>query len=140
MHFRMRKAGYRFFYDPTIISYRKTRSSLKKLIKQKYLNGYWIGRTLRIEPRCFSPYHFVPFLFVLAIIISSLLYVLGNPLLTMLLWGAYIAVNVFISIATIILSVNRNITYLLLPVLFLMLHLSYGIGTLNGIFNSFCIN
>ena len=46
MHYRMRKAGYRFYYDPEIVSYRKTRADLKSLAKQKYLNGYWIGRTL----------------------------------------------------------------------------------------------
>ena len=40
MHYRMRVAGYKFYYDPSIVSWRRTRPTIGGLIKQKMLNGY----------------------------------------------------------------------------------------------------
>ena len=71
IHYRMRKAGYKLCFDPDIISYQYTRSSLKAMLKQKYANGYWIGKTSKVCPKCLSIYHFVPFAFVSAIIASG---------------------------------------------------------------------
>ena len=73
MHYRMRKAGYRICFNPNIISYQHTRNSLKKMINQKYSNGYWIGLTMGINPKCFSIYHFIPLMFILAIIFTTIL-------------------------------------------------------------------
>ena len=42
-----------------------------KMMKQKYANGYWIGLTSGVCPKCLSLYHFVPFAFVSAIIASG---------------------------------------------------------------------
>ena len=73
MHYRMRKVGYKICFNPNIISYQHTRNSLGKMLKQKYLNGYWIGLTTGICPKCFSTYHFIPGLFILGILITSIL-------------------------------------------------------------------
>lgn len=67
MHYRMRKAGYKFYFSPEIISYHAARSTMRGQLKQKWGNGYWIGRTMRIQPRCFAPRHLVPAAFVLAL-------------------------------------------------------------------------
>ena len=77
MHYRMRTAGYKFYFNPNIISYRFSRNSLYRLIKQKFLNGYWIGLTMGICPACFSLFHFVPFLFIISIIFCTILYLCG---------------------------------------------------------------
>ena len=133
MHYRMRKAGFRFYYDPEIISYRKTRSSLKKLLKQKYLNGYWIGRTLGTEPRCFSPYHFAPLAFVFSIVVSAVLLAFGVKWPASLLWGLYALVNLVMTIGSAVSCEQRNLSFLCLPIIFLMLHVWYGVGTIVGI-------
>ena len=67
MHYRMRKAGYRFYFSPDIVSWHAARKTLRGQLSQKWGNGYWIGRTMRIQPRCFAPRHLVPALFVLAL-------------------------------------------------------------------------
>ena len=59
MHYRILKAGYKICYNPKIISYQHTRNTWRGMIKQNYGNGYWIGLTVGICPRCFSIYHFV---------------------------------------------------------------------------------
>ena len=56
IHYRMRKAGFKLRFCPDIISYQHTRSSLPKMLKQKYANGYWIGKTSKVCPGCLSIY------------------------------------------------------------------------------------
>lgn len=150
IHYRMREAGFKLCFDPQIISYQHIRSSLKKMLKQKYSNGYWIALTTGVCPQCLSLYHFVPFLFVMAIILSSvMLCVLGMfensvatvlfnivKVLTSLMWSMYGILAVVMAILAELTAQKkqRNITGILLPVLFLLLHLSYGIGTVVGFF------
>ncbi len=131
MTYRMRQAGVKLCYSPDIVFYQHTRSTLSKMLKQKYLNGYWIGKTLGVSPKCFSIFHFVPFLFVIGIILTSLLSVFGYPFLSILMWSMYAAL---VFVITAIETVKKpRITNILLPFIFLFLHLSYGVGTLLGI-------
>lgn len=134
IHYRMRKAGYQLCFDPDIISYQHIRSSLSKMLKQKYANGYWIGLTTSVCPKCLSIYHFVPFAFVLAIILSSVACILtGSRIIygfTGLMWGLYWLLAVVMAVLAVIGAGNkRNWTCITLPILFFLLHISYGIGT-----------
>lgn len=133
MHYRMKQAGYKFYYDPEIVSYRETRATLSKLLKQKYLNGYWIGRTLGIEPRCFSLYHFVPFAFVCAVIFSTILALFGITWPAIILWSAYGVANIAMTIMAVVGCKHCNVCFACLPALFLLLHVWYGVGTIVGI-------
>lgn len=96
LHYRMRKAGYKFCYSPEIVSYQHVRSSLKKMLKQKFLNGYWIGLTLGVCPRCLSLYHFVPASFVLALIVCSIIS-LYTPFFILLLLALYFSFAILMS-------------------------------------------
>ncbi len=132
LHYRMRKAGYRFCFDPSIVSYQHTRSTLPKMLKQKFQNGYWIGLTVFVCPGCLSLFHFVPFAFVLAILLTTVLAFVWSAIPALLLWGAYLFANLAMSMLTIA-QKKTGLTNLALPVLFLLLHLSYGVGTFCGI-------
>ncbi len=142
MHYRMRQAGYRFCYDATITSNQYIRSSLRKMLRQKYSNGYWIGVTSKVCPKCLSLYHFVPFAFVVAIILTALGCLIFRAgwiyFLTALMWGLYGLAAVIMSIAGVCSAQKekRSAYCLLLPVLFLLLHVSYGAGTLTGLFKN----
>lgn len=132
MHYRIRKAGYKLCFDSDIISYQHTRTTLLKMLKQKYGNGYWIGKTSKICPQCLSIFHFVPFAFVLAIIISTILWGVGIKFISIILWSTYWFVAILISLLSIL--KEEFSTYLFtLPILFFLLHLSYGVGTIVGI-------
>ncbi len=131
MTYRIRQAGFKLCYCPDIVFYQHTRNTLTKMLRQKYLNGYWIGKTIGVSPKCFSVFHFVPLLFVLGIIFTTLLALCGYPLLSFIMWGAYMLLILSISIIE---TVKKpRITNLTLPVIFLLLHLSYGLGTLLGL-------
>lgn len=133
MHYRMRKAGYKFYYTPQIISYRETRPTFKKLLRQKFLNGYWIGLTTRICPKCFSIYHFVPLAFVIGIIITTGLLFGGCWKLAALMWLIYGVFDLGMSITSYVTDPDRSVYCLFLPALFLLLHVSYGVGILKGL-------
>lgn len=138
MHYRMKKAGYKFLLSPEIITYRYARSTLKDMIKQKYGNGKWIGITTKYCPKCFSLYHFVPLCFVLSIIISVILSVGGLYIPLFLILGLYELFNL-VNLVLIIIQYRFNIQYLLLPFIFLLLHCSYGWGTIVGLIKSLFI-
>lgn len=132
MHYRICKEGYKICYRPDIISYQHIRSTWRGMIRQKYGNGYWIGLTLGICPYCFSMYHFVPLCFVLAIIISSIMAFTGMVLPLLIIAGIYAIANLLMSIIAVT-KEKKYWQYILLPFIFLSLHISYGVGTLVGI-------
>ncbi len=132
IHHRMQQAGFKLCFNPEIISYQHTRNSLKGMIKQKFGNGKWIGLTLSVSPKCLSYYHFVPFLFVMGIIFCSIFACFGYPLLLEILLLLY---SMFDFVNTVSCFTMREIHfhYFLLPFLFPIMHIAYGVGTLVGI-------
>lgn len=147
IHYRMREAGYKLCFDPEIVSWQYIRGSLSKMLKQKFANGYWIGLTTGVCPKCLSLYHFVPFAFVLTIIVSTILCVAlgisggfstlaGHIIagLARLFWAVYWSLAIIMAMLAVIGAdkIRRNESNVLLPVLFFLLHVSYGLGTLVG--------
>ena len=106
---------------------------IERMLKQKYANGDWIGRTLKICPGCLSLYHFVPAAFVLGIVVTTVLALFGFWQLSALMWGLY---ALFALVNTVLSGISEGFTayYILMPVLFLLLHVSYGVGTWAGLF------
>ncbi len=132
MHYRMKEAGYKFLLSPDVLSYHCARNTFKGMLKQKYGNGKWIGITMYYCPKCFSLYHFVPLFFVLAIIVCTIIAILGFPILLYLLAGLYLLFNIA-NLIIIIINNGFHIEYLLLPFIFFILHVAYGVGTIVGL-------
>ncbi|MCH5201774.1 MAG: glycosyltransferase family 2 protein [Oscillospiraceae bacterium] len=132
IHYRIRQAGYKLCCCPDIISYQMTRNTLKDMIRQKYGNGKWIGLTLGVCKECLSYFHFVPFLFVMAVLGSVLLSFLGLPIFLIALGCVY---GIFDIVNTATCFITRKVYphFLLLPLLFPLLHIVYGVGTIVGL-------
>lgn len=135
LHYRIRQHGYRLCMSPDIISYQYIRPTLGKMCKQKAGNGYWIGLTSGVCPGCLSLYHFVPCAFVLGIVLTTLLAFLHLPFLAVLMWSAYAFLAIAMTVLAIVSQRNEKFSFLwlLLPFLFLLLHISYGAGTWAGL-------
>ena len=133
MHYRMHKAGYRFRFSPSICSYHAARATLRGQLRQKWGNGYWIGRTMRIQPRCFAPRHLVPAAFVLALLAGLLLLPLcAYPLIALLC--AYLVCDLYFSVrGAMAQDTGRMLALVTLPFLFFAVHIVYGVGTLAGL-------
>ena len=135
LHYRIRKNGYKIRYSNDILSYQYTRPTLKRMLKQKYSNGYWIGKVSHIYPKAFSIFHFVPLAFVLAIIFSLCMIPITS-ILIVLLSSIYFLFTILITIMTII-NNKFNITILLMPIILFLIHVYYGVGTLVGLIKGF---
>lgn len=131
-NFRIRKMGGRILLSPTIRSRYYSRSTLRSLWRQYYQYGYWKVRVLQLHPKQMSGRQFVPFAFVVSLIALAILGVFTALGLWALLGvvALYMAANLFAALAT----AKREIS--LIPVLslsYLILHISYGLGSLVGI-------
>lgn len=135
IHCRMRKAGFKFFFNPSIKSFHTPRSTLYDILKQKYNNGFWIGLIIGIQPRCFGMRHFVSALFVLALIILLGLGISG-------MWFSVISLGILYGIMAFIFAMEamlkaqtgiKKTLCIVLPFVFLSMHVVYGIGTLVGL-------
>ena len=135
LHYRIRKNGYKIRYSNDILSYQYTRPTLKRMLKQKYSNGYWIGKVSHVYPKAFSIFHFVPLAFVLAIIFSLCMIPITS-IFIILLSSVYFLFTILITIMTII-NNKFNITILLIPIILFLIHVYYGVGTLVGLIKGF---
>ena len=131
IHYRMRKAGFKLCFDPEIISYQHIRPDLGKMLKQKYANGYWIGLTTGVWAPCLSLYHFVPFAFVLGIIATTIFGIFVHPFPAVLMWSLYWLLAIVMAVVS-VRGQKKDIRQIALPVLFFLLHISYGVGTCFG--------
>lgn len=131
-HYRIRQNGFKLCMVPGIVSYQRIRPSLRKMCRQKYGNGYWVGRTAGICPGCLSLYHFVPFAFVLGIVATTVFGLLVHPFPAILMWSLYWLLAVVMAVAA-VKGQKKNIRQITLPVLFFLLHISYGVGTCLGL-------
>ena len=135
LHYRIRKNGYKIRYSNDILSHQYTRPTLKRMLKQKYSNGYWIGKVSHVYPKAFSIFHFVPLAFVLAIIFSLCMIPITS-IFIILLSSVYFLFTILITIMTII-NNKFNITILLMPIILFLIHVYYGVGTLVGLIKGF---
>ncbi len=140
MHYRIRQAGYKICQSDEIISYQHIRNTLGGMIKQKFGNGKWIGLTLGVCYQCLSSFHFVPFLFVFTLLCSIAVAVAGDifglaemKLPFIVLISAYALADLLMTALAVITAKKKHIIQICLPIVFFILHISYGVGTLVGL-------
>ena len=133
-NYRIRESGGKILLAEDVKSEYYSRGSLKKLWKQYFQYGFWKVRVLQKHPRQMSLRQFVPLAFVLALILTILLSLLapwGWKALPALV-GAYLLANLSVSVVT---ASGQGVKKLLhLPLAFAIIHLSYGLGFLLGLF------
>ncbi len=132
-NYRLRKLGGRILLSPAIRSRYYSRTSLRSLWRQYYQYGYWKVRVLQKHPLQMSWRQFVPPLFVAALVlfaVAALFSSAGRGLFG-LVASSYLLAN----LAASLLVAGRNSWKALprLPVIFAILHLSYGLGFLVGL-------
>lgn len=130
---RLQKAGGKIFMTPEIQSYYYCRAGLGGLWQQNFQNGQWNIYTVALAGWSLSWRHFVPLGFVTGLVGSGLL-TLEFPTFGWL-FGAIIVVYLVSAVAASLgSSKGRHANArALLPLVFLVLHLSYGLGSLWGI-------
>jgi len=138
---KLRARGYKLYVtDRTACEYFVS-SSLSSLAKYTFKNGYWNIISLRMNPGSMAVRHFVPGAFVVALFLSLMASMLSlsakgdaglwlrSPLflLTAVYGIGSIAAACGVSLR------EKSTEPLLLPIVFLLLHISYGGGTLSAL-------
>jgi succinoglycan biosynthesis protein ExoA len=137
-NYRIRESHGKILLADDVRSTYFSRASLKGLWKQYFQYGYWKVRVLQKHPRQMSPRQFAPPLFVLGLLASAILALpsILRPLsvlrpLSLIIPLLYLLANLLGSLYT---AARRGWQYLpYLPVIFAILHLSYGLGFLVGL-------
>ena len=142
-NFRIIQNKKKIWLDPSIKSKYFARSSLFKLAIQYFQYGFYKVRVIQKRKGIASWRHLIPSTFVLAIIGFTLLFLLNiSKVPIFLLLSAYFFANIFSTIFIIfanirftLISIFKNVFCLpiLIPITFIIIHLSYGIGFLLGL-------
>lgn len=130
---RIRKAGYKVYFDPEIESTYFARPTFKTSCKQMFANGESIGHLFYVDRDSIGIRHLVPLLFVLGIVLGIIASFIYRPFAYLLLAGLllYFICDLIASIAA---SKKHGWKYCLpLFVLFFSVHVSYGAGTIKGL-------
>lgn len=134
LNYRIRKNGGKIYLNSDIRLYYNCKNKIKDILKQSYGNGKWNVITMKLCPGSMGVRHFIPLLFLLSLLIM--------PILTefiSLIKVAFILELVLYLLLDIAFSIKndeksyRNHFWCKL-VLFPMFHISYGLGSLIGLF------
>lgn len=131
---RIRKSGYKIYFDPQIVCRYYSRDTLKKNLSQMCANGKSIGRLFYIDRTAVGIRHLVPFIFVGSIVLGAILSFINKFFLVLFLSGlaTYFVCDLC---ASIVAAKNYGWRFLFpLFFLFFAVHISYGCGTIVGLF------
>jgi len=132
---RVAAAGFNIWLDPTFSCTYFSRTTFSKLAQNNYKNGYWNILAVKITRnfKSLSIRHFVPMIFLLSLIFLSVGSVVFGPWCVILL-----ASDIFVYLLALVAlgrpSSDGN-NPLLVIIAFFVLHLSYGLGSVMGIFS-----
>jgi glycosyltransferase involved in cell wall biosynthesis len=129
---RLKKAGGKILLVPNIKSYYYARSIFRELFISNFQNGLWVIYSTKFVRNAFSWRHLIPLVFVVSLIGSLAMSLINNLFLISwrLILGIYVLVNLSFSFNL----KKRFLESLLLVIAFFVLHFSYGLGSLVGIF------
>lgn len=133
-NYRLRKLGFKLLLSPDIRSVYYSRGSLRSLWRQYYQYGVYKVRVLQKHPAQMQARQFVPVLFVIGLF-GGIPLTLFSPLFGGI-WlsaiGLYFLLDLVISV-----QLGRRAGWEMfryLPLIFPILHVSYGLGFIRGLF------
>ncbi len=130
---RMIEKGKKIYLIPTAKSTYFARETYKDLALNNFGNGFWIMPTVYITKKIssLSLRHFIPLIFLLSLILPLIL-ITVEPLIGLISLLSFTAYTIVLSVISF--RINDNATsFINIFLAFLVLHLSYGFGSLIGI-------
>jgi glycosyltransferase involved in cell wall biosynthesis len=137
LNLRLKRAGGKIILFPDIQLTYYARSTLKELWKNNFGNGFWIIYGTKFSKIPFSTRHLIPLLFVSSLIVTGILSFFLYPffLLFIAIVALYTLTNILFSIR-ISTKINNWRAFFISFFTFFVLHVSYGVGSLKGVFSS----
>ena len=131
---RILRGGGKIFIVPDTYCTYLARETFKGLAKNNYGNGKWNILTVHYtkQVNSLSIRHFIPLAFVLSLILPVIASIFYLPLIALVALSL-IAYVLLLGLISIKLSFSKKLNFFYLLASFLVLHLSYGWGSLVGI-------
>ena len=131
MNYRIRKNGGKIYMAEDIHLAYYCRDSIKGIVDMAVKNGKWNVITSRLCPGAMGIRHFIPFMFLLSLIILPIMSVIVPIIGWILIVELFVYFLLDLLFST---KAARKISYLpLLFILFPLFHISYGFGSMIGL-------
>ena len=131
---RIRRGGGKIFLVPDISSTYYARETYSGIAKNNFQTGYWnlltVYLTKRLDSLSFR--HFIPLLFLLSIVLPIIMSVIYPRLLFISLLSLFTYLILLIAVSWKLKDKSTSFFYLIWS--FIVLHISYGFGSLLGLF------
>jgi glycosyltransferase involved in cell wall biosynthesis len=137
MHGRLHRAGFNMLLVPDIKAHYYTRSDPKGFFKFGFINGYWVTAPWAFGTSMTKIRHLVPMTFVWSIIIPILVtfFVSNFYYISFLIITFYLSLTLLVSLHKTI-QTKKIFYFFIMPIIFLIYHFTYGIGSSVGFFKS----
>lgn len=138
-NYRLKKLGKRMLYTPKVKAYKYDRWSEtpSKLFKTFFMAGYARMLITKKHPSSFRIIHTIPTSFIFFITIMPLLSLLNSNFLIIYVVGLLSYIATVLSFSLKFTIDEKNLKYLLLcPIIYLGIHVSFGLGYIFGIFKN----
>jgi succinoglycan biosynthesis protein ExoA len=138
---RLRARGYRLYLTNKTSCEYFVSPNLASLAGYAFKSGFWNIISFKLNPASMSTRHFVPGAFVVALLLSLLMLLVSIEVTTpaqlwlrapILLLAAIYGTSTIGAACHVALR-ERSAGALLMPIAFLLLHVSYGVGTLSAV-------
>lgn len=136
---RIKRAGGKIYLLPDSFCVYYARETFREIAKNNFQNGKWNILTVDIT-RTFdslSLRHFIPFIFIMSLLFFSMLSFFYFPLLYLSI-ASFLLYSILLLYASTKIALRSDNDVLFLIVGFLVLHFSYGFGTMIGLINVIC--
>lgn len=130
---RIHRGGGKIYILPNTFCTYLARETWSALAKNNYENGKWNILTVYYT-KLFSSLslrHFIPLLFVLSLIVPLLLALIWRPF-ALLSFASLLAYSCILATVSLKLAITKDLSFFNLLISFLVLHISYGFGSLVG--------
>jgi cellulose synthase/poly-beta-1,6-N-acetylglucosamine synthase-like glycosyltransferase len=133
-NWRIRQAGYTIVFNPEIISYYYPRDTFGKLIKQFFRYGILRVNVLKKHRTGVNRFHILPPLYVLFLLVLIIGGFFNTSLL--LIAGGIILLHFLVGAVSAALNVRERfiLSLFILPLVYMSMHFSWGMGFFYGIF------
>ncbi len=135
-NFRLKKAAYLIYLSDKIKAKYYVRASYRKLWRQYNQYGYWKVYVNKKHKTVTTLRQLIPACFVLVVLFGPPAYFISSKLF--LIWGIIMGFYLLAAVTVSIKLAKISAHHVLIS--FLILHLSYGLGYLEGIYNFLILN
>lgn len=129
-----KKAGFKIAYSPDLIVYHRRRSNLNGLFLQVFGYGDLRVRTRKFFELFKNPVFITPLFFLLYILLIPLLYYMGLKVLSLIPLFLYLILLIYFTVFESVKKRDGKALFIL-PLVFLAIHMGYGLGLLAGLIN-----